>query len=69
MNKDFEGRIAIVTGGSRGMGRAIALPLARGGADVAIDYGSRRQTAEQVVAEIEGLGHRAICGPWDQRRI
>jgi 3-oxoacyl-[acyl-carrier protein] reductase len=49
------------------MGRAIALQLARGGADVAIGFAARRETAEQVVQEVESLGRKAICGPCDLR--
>jgi 3-oxoacyl-[acyl-carrier protein] reductase len=61
----FTGRVALVTGGSRGIGRATALRLAGEGADVAISYATRRATAEQVVVEIEGLGRRAVCAPCD----
>jgi 3-oxoacyl-[acyl-carrier protein] reductase len=62
-NNEFKGRIALVTGGSRGIGQAIALQLAREGADVAISYGTRVEPAEQTVAEIEALGRRALCAP------
>ena len=64
---EFAGRVALVTGGSRGMGRAIALKLAAGGADVAIGYAARAEAAEGVVGEIEALGRRAIAGPCDLR--
>ncbi len=53
------GRSALVTGGSRGIGRAVALLLARAGADVAITYHSRTAEAETVAGEIRGLGRRA----------
>ena len=61
LSDEFAGKIALVTGGSRGIGLATARQLARGGADVAISYASRRETAEQAVAELEALGRRAIC--------
>ncbi len=67
MENEFTGRVALVTGGSRGIGRATALKLAQEGADVAIGYASRRETAEDVVAEIKALGQKAICGPCDLR--
>lgn len=56
----FAGKVALVTGSSRGIGRAIALRLARDGADVIIHY--RRQTgaAREVAAAIEGLGRRTL---------
>lgn len=61
MTADFQNRVALVTGGSRGIGRAAALRLARDGADVTISYASRKETALEVVREIEALGRRATC--------
>jgi enoyl-[acyl-carrier protein] reductase III len=57
------GRVALVTGGSRGFGRGIALRLARDGADCAITYRTRAAQAGEVVAEIETLGRRAVALP------
>ena len=65
MPKAFEGRVALVTGGSRGIGRATALRLAADGADIAISYATRVAEAEQTTAEIEQLGRRALCVPCD----
>jgi 3-oxoacyl-[acyl-carrier protein] reductase len=59
MSDAFANRVALVTGGSRGIGRATALRLAREGADVAISYASRVAEAEQVVAEVRALGRKA----------
>jgi len=56
---DLRGRRAVVTGGSRGVGRATALMLAQAGASVGISYLSRSQDAETVVREIEEGGGRA----------
>lgn len=56
-----ERRVALVTGGSRGIGRAIALDLARRGHDVAVNYSSRKDAADEVVAEIEAGGGRAAA--------
>ncbi|HYF08576.1 MAG TPA: SDR family oxidoreductase [Acetobacteraceae bacterium] len=58
---ELEGRALLVTGGSRGVGRAIALQAARGGADVALIYRSSSREAEAVVAEIRGLGRKAFA--------
>lgn len=58
---DLKGKRAVVTGGSRGVGRATALLLARAGADVGISYRSRREEAEAVVADLERLGVRAFA--------
>ena len=56
---DLEGKTAVVTGGSRGVGRATALLLARAGASVGIAFRSRRAEADAVVARLEGLGVKA----------
>ena len=58
--KMFSGRVAIVTGGSRGIGRAIALELARRGADVAFNYAKSSDAADALTAEIESGGTRAL---------
>jgi 3-oxoacyl-[acyl-carrier protein] reductase len=55
-NMDMKGRVALVTGGSRGIGRACCLELARRGATVIVNYQAQRTQAEAVVAEIEKLG-------------
>ena len=57
---DLTDKVALVTGGSRGLGRAIALALAGQGADVAINYRGNADAAEAAAAEIRGLGRRAV---------
>ncbi|MEZ4317039.1 MAG: beta-ketoacyl-ACP reductase [Myxococcota bacterium] len=54
---ELDGRIAVVTGGSRGIGRAIALELGRAGATVVVNYRSNADAANEVVAALEGRGH------------
>lgn len=56
----LEGKKALVTGASRGIGRAIALALAAEGADIAVNYAGNQAAAEAVSAEIEAMGRKAI---------
>jgi len=58
---EFVDKVALVTGSSRGLGRAIALALAAAGADIAVNYRNNRQQADAVVDEIRKLGRRAIA--------
>ncbi|QED47502.1 3-oxoacyl-[acyl-carrier-protein] reductase [Cytobacillus dafuensis] len=57
----LEGKIALVTGASRGIGREIALELARQGADVVVNYSGSEERANHVVAEIKEMGRKAIA--------
>src|SRR3954453_4119666 len=65
MSQPLRGRVALVTGGSRGIGAAIALALAEAGADVAVNYRERSAEAEAVVASVTALGRRAVAVPAD----
>jgi 3-oxoacyl-[acyl-carrier protein] reductase len=64
---DLTGKAALVTGGSRGIGKAIVLRLATQGADVAFSYRGNRPAAEATVAEVEALGRRAVAIQADAR--
>ena len=55
----MEGKIAIVTGGSRGIGRAVCLELARQGADIVFSYAGNTAAAEETLAQLQALGVRA----------
>ena len=62
---DLDGLTALVTGGSRGIGRAAAMLLARAGADVALTYHTRAAEAETVAREVRALGRRTFVGGGD----
>src|SRR5207249_1880036 len=61
MTNEFDRRVVLITGGSRGIGRATALRLANEGADIAFSYASRAGDAEETAAAIRAVGRRAIC--------
>jgi len=63
--KAFSGQVAIVTGATRGIGRSIALELARRGADVAFNYAKSTDAAETLKAEIQALGARVLAAQCD----
>jgi len=59
--KKLEGKVALITGSSRGIGKAIALEFARNGAKVIVNYSKSKESAEAVVSEIEKIGSNAIA--------
>jgi 3-oxoacyl-[acyl-carrier protein] reductase len=65
---DLSGQVAIVTGGGRGIGRAIARTLGAAGASVAVAYHTSREGAEAITAEIEAAGSQALAVQTDVRR-
>ena len=61
MQKTLTGKVALVTGGSRGIGAAITMRLAQDGAAVALTYASAQQKANEVVDAIQGVGGQALA--------
>jgi NAD(P)-dependent dehydrogenase (short-subunit alcohol dehydrogenase family) len=66
MTKKLEGKVALVTGGSRGIGAATARALATDGANVAISYSASKEKAEELVRELKDLGVKAAAYRADQ---
>ncbi len=58
---DFKNRVALVTGGSRGIGRAICIRLAKGGADIIINYAGNEAAAQETAAACQKYGVRTLC--------
>jgi 3-oxoacyl-[acyl-carrier protein] reductase len=72
MNTEFSNRVVLITGGSRGIGRATALRLAREGADIAFSFVSREKEAEETADAIRALGRRVLsrrCNVADQEEV
>ena len=65
----LEGKIALVTGASRGIGKAIAVALAAAGADVAVNYAGNKAAAEAVAAEIEAMGRKVLLMQGDVAQL
>ena len=61
MNNTRDGKVALVTGGGRGIGAAVALRLAKEGADVALTFQQNQQRADEVVEQIKAVGRRALA--------
>jgi 3-oxoacyl-[acyl-carrier protein] reductase len=66
MTQTLSGKIALVTGGSRGIGAAVVHRLAKDGADIVFSYSSSKRQADQVVWEVEACGRRAVAIKADQ---
>ena len=69
MDAALEGRVALVTGAGKRIGRAVALRLARERADIVVHYNKSKSEAEDAVAEVEGLGRQSIALQADLRDI
>ena len=69
MEQKLEGKVALVTGAGKRLGRAVALRLAEAGMDVAVHYGTSAKDAAEVVGQIEEMGHRAAAIRADLRSV
>lgn len=65
LEMDLSGKVALVTGSSRGIGRGIALGLAKAGADVCVHYATQRGLAEEVAQQIQDMGRRTAISSGD----
>lgn len=65
----LDGKVALVTGSGRGIGRAIAIELGRRGAKVVVNYANSKKSADEVVAEIQTLGSDAVAFKADVRVV
>ena len=65
IDKALDGKVALVTGASRGIGRGIAVALGRRGAKVIVNYASREDAARETVAEVEAVGGQAVISKFD----
>jgi enoyl-[acyl-carrier protein] reductase III len=59
--RDLEGQVAVITGGTKGIGRSVALKLAQRGANVVVNYFRSRSAADETVASLEALGVKALA--------
>ena len=69
MTRRFEKKVSLITGSSRGIGRALALTLAREGAEIVVNYVRNADLAAATVREIEALGTRAIAVQADMESV
>jgi len=66
---DTKNKVALVTGGSRGLGRNMAISLAKRGIDIVLTYNTNQQAAEEVIAEIQALGQKGFAFQLDTSNI
>jgi len=69
MEASLQGQVALVTGAAKRIGRAVALRLAREGADVVVHYNRSKSEADEAVGEIEGLGRKSVALRADLRDV
>src|SRR5262245_50940196 len=69
MSKRLEGKVALVTGAGKRLGRAVALRLAEEGMDVAVHYGNSAKEAAEVVGKIQEMGQKAVAFKADLQSV